>query len=233
MSHFIFDVDGTLTPSRGRIDNEFAKWFEHFATHNAVYYVTGSDRQKTIEQLTKPIYNLAIRVYQCSGNDIWQQDKNIYSGMVDLPDYIFQELICWLERSKFNTRTGNHIEERPGLVNFSIVGRKANMEDRFLYRQWDEHKSERQMITDDLKYKFPEWNFQVAGETGIDITPVGCDKSQILKDFNLDNDDIYFFGDKTQPGGNDYEIGYYLATAGQKVNQVNDWEHTWTLLKEL
>ena len=86
-----------------------------------VYYVTGSDRQKTIEQLTKPIYNLAVRAYQCSGNDVWQQDDNIYSGIVDLPDYIFQELICWLERSKFNTRTGNHIEERPGLVNFSIV----------------------------------------------------------------------------------------------------------------
>ena len=41
---YIFDVDGTLTPSGGRMNNEFANWFEHFATHNAVYLVTGSDR---------------------------------------------------------------------------------------------------------------------------------------------------------------------------------------------
>ena len=64
---YIFDVDGTLTPSRDRMGREFANWFEHFATHNAVYLVTGSDREKTLEQIPEYIYNLCIAVYQCSG----------------------------------------------------------------------------------------------------------------------------------------------------------------------
>lgn len=230
---FIFDVDGTVTPSRDIINQQFAVWFKDFASNSQCYFVTGSDRNKTIEQLTKPIYNLAVRVYQCSGNDVWQQDKNIYSGIVNLPEAIKQELEGWLTRSKFKCRSGNHIEERPGLVNFSIVGRNATMEQRYLYRGWDDHKSERKMISEDMKGKFPDWNFQVAGETGIDITPVGCDKSQILKDFDLVNDDIYFFGDKTSQGGNDYEIAYELASAGHKIYQVNGWEHTWNILKKL
>ena len=51
MKKYIFDVDGTLTASRSKIDPEFAEWFEHFATHDACYLVTGSDRKKTLEQI--------------------------------------------------------------------------------------------------------------------------------------------------------------------------------------
>ena len=47
--NYIFDVDGTLTPSRRAMNVAFTSWFEHFVTHNAVYLVTGSDREKTLE----------------------------------------------------------------------------------------------------------------------------------------------------------------------------------------
>ena len=36
MSEFIFDVDGTLTPSRGTIDPEFKEFFMDFAKKNNV-----------------------------------------------------------------------------------------------------------------------------------------------------------------------------------------------------
>ena len=233
MKKFIFDVDGTLTPSRQLMNQRFEDWFEGWAAQNTFYMVTGSDRGKTMAQVGPIVYNLAERVYQCSGNDVWEQDKNIYTGIIELPSHIREELEGWLDRSKFKPRTGNHIEQRPGLVNFSIVGRGATMENRYLYKGWDDDKSERQMIAEDLSNKFPDWNFQVAGETGIDITPAGCDKSQILKDFDLVNDDIYFFGDKTSKGGNDYEIGFELARNNHKVYNVKGWEDTWTILKGL
>ena len=51
MKKFIFDVDGTLTPSRKQIEHEFWAPFLIFCRHNDVYLVTGSDRQKTLEQL--------------------------------------------------------------------------------------------------------------------------------------------------------------------------------------
>ena len=47
---FIFDVDGTLTPSRQEIDMDFAVFFTDFCAERDVYLVTGSDREKTIEQ---------------------------------------------------------------------------------------------------------------------------------------------------------------------------------------
>ena len=51
MKHYIFDIDGTLTPSRGRIDPEFETFFKSFINKNKVSLVTGSDRPKTLEQI--------------------------------------------------------------------------------------------------------------------------------------------------------------------------------------
>ena len=62
---YVFDVDGTLTPSRGLIDPEFKAFFNAFCLFNDVYLVTGSDRDKTIEQVGEDTYNLCKRVYQC------------------------------------------------------------------------------------------------------------------------------------------------------------------------
>lgn len=233
MTHFIFDVDGTLTPSRESMDKEFANWFENFATHNAVYIVTGSDRTKTLEQIPYPIYNLAVRVYQCSGNDVWEQNRNIRSELIDLPEAMLDMMYMYLEQSKFQYRTGNHIDIRPGLVNFSVVGRGCDSEMRQKYIDWDKKTGEREFMAENISALFPDFTAQVAGETGIDITVKGKDKSQILVDFDLNNDKIYFFGDKMEPDGNDYPLGLALATKGHDIKQVKDWRDTWQTLKGL
>ena len=44
INKFIFDVDGTLTPSRGIIDLNFKMFFNTFCLDNDVYLVTGSDK---------------------------------------------------------------------------------------------------------------------------------------------------------------------------------------------
>ena len=60
---YIFDVDGTLTPSRQQIDFDFLNFLLDFANRNDVYLVTGSDRPKTIEQIGKDLYFACKRVY--------------------------------------------------------------------------------------------------------------------------------------------------------------------------
>ena len=59
--HYIFDVDGTLTPSRQVIDSDFAVFFSNFCAENDVYLVTGSDKDfnnqvsQAIEFFTKGV----------------------------------------------------------------------------------------------------------------------------------------------------------------------------------
>jgi len=232
MDKFIFDVDGTLTPSRGIIDLEFKAFFNSFCLMNDVYLVTGSDKPKTIEQISKHTYNLCKQVYQCNGNDIWEGDNNIRTNEWTLPDLARTFLISCEYESQFNIRTGNHIEERPGMVNFSIVGRNASLYERNQYVAYDTKENERNTIANAFNTMFPDLSAKVGGETGIDISPRGADKSQILRDFKED-DKIHFYGDAMFDGGNDKP----LADALQQYqlgfsHQVRDWEHTWEKLRE-
>ena len=70
MVNYLFDVDGTLTPSRGVMDNEFKEWFLNFCRDSNVSLVTGSDKLKTVEQIGENLYNACARVYNCSGKSL-------------------------------------------------------------------------------------------------------------------------------------------------------------------
>ena len=228
---FLFDVDGTLTPSRKKIDKEFSKFFSNFCKNNDVYLVTGSDRDKTVEQLGKTLYNKVKKVYNCSGNSVCVKNKNVYTRQWECPFLLSSYLELELNASNFKIRTGKHVEERPGCINFSILGRgEDNMKYRSEYVAWDRKTEERDKLAQNLRRLFPDLSITVGGETGLDISPKGHDKSQILHDFET-HDTITFFGDKTFVGGNDYSIAHAIITNKLgTVHQVNNYKETWEIL---
>ena len=68
---------------------------------------------------------------------------------------------------------------------------------------------------------------QVAGETSIDIFPVGCDKSQSIKE---QKGTTIFFGDNCFPGGNDFTA----AQASTHFHQIDGgFKQTWEILKNM
>ena len=230
MKKFIFDVDGTLTPSRQKIPGDFLPLFIDFISKNDVYLVTGSDRAKTLEQVTPEIYNSCKRVYNCSGSDVYEGERNVYTSEWKLPWEVERFLYDELDYSSFPLRNGNHIERRPGGVNFSILGRDK---DPFLgreeYMRWDKDTDERAVIADRLRSSFPGLSVALGGQTGIDIGPYGSDKSQILRDFSED-DELYFFGDRMEPGGNDHSLGEAVKKRGGYTYNVDGWKETQSII---
>ena len=61
----------------------------------------------------------------------------------------------------------------------------------------------------------------------IDIFKKGCNKAQILNEFTS-TDRIKFYGDRTDPAGNDYPLAVRLKA--HQVYAVEDWKHTMRLL---
>jgi len=225
---FIFDVDGTLTPSRQKIDDEFRYFFANFMHIYPVYIVTGSDKSKTVEQLGEDLFNKAVMSFNCSGNEIWVRDKLIYKSDWVLPNEVEQYMLELLNQSKFPIRTGNHIEKRNGSVNFTIVGRNANMDEREQYIKWDKDTSERMWLVNKLINKFDNIEVVIGGETGLDIFEKGKDKSQTIEKIRgCDEDILYFFGDQIFENGNDYSI----AMLCDNYYRVKNWEETYTHLK--
>ena len=229
---FIFDVDGTLTPSRQEIDPDFEKYMIDFSNENNVYLVTGSNREKTIEQIGDTLFHAAKRVYNCSGSDVYEGDLNVYRDEWDVPEDVEEFLMDELHHSKFPIRTGTHVEKRPGGINFSVLGRGQGvvLEERDEYVKWDRTHHERKNMAIKIKNRFPDLEVQVGGQTGLDISPLGRNKSQILRDFSKE-DFIYFYGDMMDEGQNDFP----LADAIRKKElgftyHVHSFQHTWDIL---
>lgn len=158
------------------------------------------------------------------------------SKNLELPRDVHAFLLKKSISSDFDIATGFHFDARPGLLNFSIVGRNANKAQRKKYVKFDNLTNERQLISDEFNKKFTK-KFglvsQVAGETGLDIIEVGKDKAQILKDFTF-QDSLIFFGDNIQPGGNDYGIAQVIEYGPYEYTEchnVKNWKETWKILK--
>ena len=231
MKKFIFDVDGTLTDSRQQIDLSFEVYMIKFCCKYDVYLVTGSDRAKTVEQVGLDIYNRSKRVYNCSGADVYEKDHNVYKSDWNPSRKLINFLSDELDYSTFPHKTGNHIEHRPGGINFSILGRgKDSMKNRKEYVKWDINTTERILMADRIRSEFPDLNIQIGGQTGLDISD--SDKSQILRDFNSE-DELVFFGDMMKEGQNDYPLAVAVDKRGGTNYTVGSWQETYKKLKDL
>ena len=229
---FLFDVDGTLTPSREIMNPEFKDWFTQFMKINRVAFVTGSDIDKTIEQIGSDLVNLALYSFNCSGNSVYIQDELIYKSDWVCPDEIVQYLLAKLNESEYKYKYGKHIEHRIGMMNFSIVGRNAPSQDRTAYYEWDKIHLEREALAKDINSKWEDIHAVVGGETGIDIFAKGNDKSRILDHFSS-TQKFVFFGDSMNKSGNDYALAQAIKNRNNgKCHTVKNWVETWTILKD-
>ena len=229
---FIFDIDGTLTPSRLRMTEKFAKFFDKWSNKNKYYLVTGSDLDKTKEQLPIAYIDRAEAIFTCCGNQMWRDNELIYDNKFELTSKLKNSLEVVLMSSQYPHRYGNHIEDRGSMVNFSIVGRNCTQEQREHFFKWDNEKGERKKISTFLKHKFKDLDAVLGGQISIDIYPKGMDKSQIIK--HIDFDECIFIGDRTEKGGNDYPLAKLMEeTQNCGFYQTEGWEHTQKILEKL
>jgi phosphomannomutase len=231
-SIFLFDVDGTLTLPRTRMSIEFAEMFDLLVDRELVYLVSGSDIEKLREQVPASILKRCAGIFASSANEFWIGDKLQYENTYEPSTMIMKFLNDSLSHSKYEIRTGKHIERRPGMLNFSVVGRNATNKQRTEYNEWDEEHNERATLAANLMEEHPELDVKVGGEISIDIYPVGLDKSQAVHYLREEYGkcQIVFFGDRTDESGNDYSVAVEM-TQGDIVHAVETCDDTYEILK--
>jgi len=221
---YVFDVDGTLTDARQKIDEDHANILYQFMAAHDVYIVTGSDYEKTDEQLNGlQDDELCMGSYQCSGNELWVQGKKIYSNNIQQTSQMFDWFNDMLHRSQCPIKTGNHVEIRSGLINFSIPGRNCTNAQRREYVEFDKANKDREHLSALFNEQFGVFDFKsaVAGETGLDITMLDMDKSQVYRKLLPVYNSIIYFGDHCLPGENDYPFVQAMEAQGRV--QDNYW----------
>ena len=231
---FVFDVDGTLTDSRAMIDPEFEAYMLEFVKSNDVYLVTGSDRNKTFEQIGFELYEAVKGVWQSNGADYWEGNQRINKKDYKAPYEFIHYLKKLVSDSLYPVKTGSHIEERTGMLNFSIVGRACTPEQRKQYHKWDTKYCERRNICHAINKEYPDLHASVGGEISIDIAPKDNNKGRVADILNKKYEHIHFFGDRMQFGGNDYPLALIIDLCHIGTTYpVESYKQTWEVLKQL
>ena len=237
---YIFDVDGTLTPSRKMMTDDFVEFFKKWSEKNIFYLVSGSDIKKMKEQVPLQIFNKAEGLFTCGGNDYRADGYQLYFNEFNPPKDLIKFLEDKVYSSEYPYRAGNHIEDRKSMVNFSIIGRDCDNEMREDYFKYDKETNERKQIADEINKKWPKLEAVIGGQISIDIAPKGNDKSQILFHIKTEHpgQKYFFIGDRTMEGGNDYPLAKlmeetddcYVFQAGEPSDK-NGYKETYKILK--
>tara|TARA_B100001094_G_scaffold187226_1_gene181454 strand:+ start:3782 stop:4540 length:759 start_codon:yes stop_codon:yes gene_type:complete len=245
-SIYLFDVDGTLTPAKSKVDKNFQKVFMDWVSTKEVYIVSGGSFVRIIDQLGIDILDHTRGVFSCMGNVFYQRREQIndsgmneweiiYENKFDPPKNLYRSMNSYVAKSGYPIKTGNHHELRVGMVNFSIVGRNATQEQRDDYAKYDFEHGERQRIVTKLKKKYPELDFVIGGAVSIDIFNKGNDKSQVIRNYlreALEHNPVHFVGDRIAYPGNDHSLAEKLKQHPNGVtHEVDSWQDTAELLK--
>tara|TARA_B100001250_G_C19772902_1_gene778076 strand:- start:14 stop:844 length:831 start_codon:yes stop_codon:yes gene_type:complete len=242
---YIFDVDGTLTPSRQKMTEKFARFFDEWTSKNTYYLVTGSDLAKTQEQVPTAYIERANGIFTCCGNQLWREGntkqwpidlKLIYENKFNPPNNLLTYLGEQLRMTDYPVKAGNHIEDRGTLLNFSVVGRDCTLVQRKDYHEYDKVMDERKGIAKYIRENWSDIDAVIGGQISIDIYPKGNDKSQILEHIEKENPkgEIIFIGDGIENGGNDYPLAHLMDNIeGCDWYHTEGWEQTQKILEKL
>ncbi|XP_058833971.1 phosphomannomutase [Topomyia yanbarensis] len=238
----LFDVDGTLTKPRVAIDDEFKQFlYNEVRPRATIGVVGGSDLEKMFEQLNgREILEKFDYVYPENG--LLQYEKGAEVGRVSIAVHLGEEVLQrfinfvlhYLSELNIPVKRGTFIEFRNGMLNVSPIGRNCSAEERKEFFEYDKTNHIRQQMIDVLRKEFRDVDltYSIGGQISFDVFPNGWDKTYCLKHATKGTSfkEIHFFGDKTDPGGNDYEIFMDSRTIGHKVTSPEDTKRQ---LKEL
>lgn len=230
----LFDVDGTLTLPRQAISQEMEDCLKWLDKQCVVGLVGGSDLKKISEQMSIGNQSVTDRFdYVFSENGLVAHKKGKLYSQESIVSYMgeekLQEFINFALRSmsdiKLPCKRGTFIEFRSGLINVCPVGRSCSQAERDQFAEYDKKHHVREKLVQLFQKQFPDagLSFVIGGQISIDVFPIGWDKRYCLR--HIEKDDfktIHFFGDKTQPGENDYEIYQDERTIGHSVTSPED-----------
>jgi len=236
----LFDVDGTLTLPRQVITEEMKDFMEKLRTKVIVGIVGGSDLPKIKEQMGGD-YFVESYDYVFAENGLVAYKKGVLTHCQSITKHLGEEKVqalinfclSYMSKLKLPAKRGTFIEYRNGLINVCPVGRSCSQAERDAFGAHDGEHHVRQKFVQALEAEFAGngLQFSIGGQISIDVFPVGWDKTYCLQHVDMTNiKNVYFFGDKTLKGQNDYEIFSDERTIGHSVTSP---EHTRSILENL
>lgn len=236
----IFDLDGTLAPSKSPMDPAMGALIMKLLKKKKVAVISGGGYPQFETQFlrmmphsSEGLGNLFLlptsgtRLLSWKGSWVEQYSEQLSA---EEKKKIMSTLNAALKMIKYQQPTkvyGPVIEDRGSQVTFSALGQDAPLEAK---SSWDQDRSKRNSIVEILNKKIPEFDNRIGGTTSIDITRRGVNKAYGIRKLesylHVPIDHMVFVGDALFHGGNDYPA----KATGVDCIQVSGPEETKKLI---
>ena len=248
---FLFDMDGTLTPARQKIQRNVIAALTRLSKHAKIGIVTGSDYDYVMQQMEEA-FGLGgvpcdrIDILPCNGTKMYEFGNGKRFQMVSSADMIeeigqedYNRILRYCSGWQWQIMieqkdlpfTGTFFQYRKSLLNWCPIGRAASSVQRSAWVEADKGERIRERYSSLLRSKLSEHNIKataaMGGSTSFDIYPVGWDKTYALRHYK--DYEVWFAGDKCDLGGNDYHLYEALRSTGRSF-KVSDPSETITLI---
>ena len=221
-----FDVDQTLNIAKTPIPPEIADLLTQCLDHFEICPISGQKFDQFLFQIVDQLKSATpeqlahLHLFVAQGTQYYRYnvDKKDWDQVYSYPltdeqvaeiteaiETAAKELGYW-EEDKL-AEGDEIIENRLSQVTFSALGQKAGTEAKYA---WDPDCKKREAIVKRAKEIAPAYDFEIGGTTSINAITPGMNKvfgmTHLMEELKVEKSDILYFGDMTQPGGNDYPV---------------------------
>lgn len=232
-----FDIDQTLNVAKTPIPTEIAELLVRCLDHFEICPISGQKFEQFLIQIVDPLKAAGVteqqlthlHLFVAQGTQYYRFDTNqhdwqqVYNYPLKPEDVeritqtleqAARELGYW---EADQLAAGDEIiENRLSQVTFSALGQKAGTKAKYA---WDPDHRKREAIVARCRELLPDFLYEIGGTTSINVATPGMNKqfgmTHLLEELQVAKSDVLYFGDMTQPGGNDYpvvEMGFEAIT---------------------
>jgi HAD superfamily hydrolase (TIGR01484 family) len=234
-----FDLDDTLAITKSEISDRMSGLLSRLLEKYDVCVITGGRfeqiEKQVVSRLEAPAHLLnKLHLMPTCGTRYYRYDelkarwvlqyaedlsKDQKAKVVAALEKVAKEMDIWCENP-----AGEIIEDRHSQITMSALGQQATPEDKYAWAE--KYKEIRPIYRDKVAELLPDLEVRIGGTTSTDITLPGIDKAygmrKLIDAIDVSKDEILFFGDKLQEGGNDYPV----KAMGIDSIEVEGWETT-------
>jgi HAD superfamily hydrolase (TIGR01484 family) len=212
----VFDLDGTLAPSKSSLDAEMASLLHDLLSVTKVAVISGGAwlqfERQVLSHLPQDERLAKLSILPTCGTQFFQysgQWKRLYAEdfTADEKEKIVSSLNKAVGTAGFPVEKtwGETIEDRGSQITYSALGQQAPLEEKI---KWDSDFAKRKRIKAVLDTIIPEYSVRLGGATSIDVTKPGIDKAYGIKKLQdilgISLKEMIYVGDALFVGGNDY-----------------------------
>lgn len=201
-----FDLDGTLTQHRSKLEPANREILEKLKKQYKVLILAAGSCKRAYDQLNSfsidIIGNYGLEQSSIENGEFKILQKKKYSVNKKKVSESIEKL---RQKTGYVQYDGDSVEfHESGLITFPLLGTKARLEDKL---NFDPDCSKRSQIYELVASEFPEFNCYIGGSSSFDIVLKKYDKCSALNEYCSKNkisvEEVIFFGDGYQKGGND------------------------------